>query len=208
MKKAASLTYEKDWYAPVFLRHLMNTGDEAKVRKEYTRLRDIAQKRIKRLEKAGLTDTEVYKRNVKHYPKLGDIKTKNELSARLSDLARFVASERSTVSGFKAIRKKSLETLHEHGYEFVNEANFKDFGEFMAEYRYQHLDQIYDSGEAADTFGVLEKHHVDVDQIRDQFEQWIENRKTLESMRSMKKDWGDPDKLMQRAKRKQGRSKK
>lgn len=207
MKKAASLTYEKSWYAPVFLRHLITTGDEAKVRKEYTRLRDIAQKRLKRLEKAGLTDTEVYQRNIKHYPKLENIKSKNELSARLSDLARFIASERSTVSGFKAIRKKSLETLHEHGYDFVNESNFKDFAEFMAEYRYQHLDQIYDSGQAADTFGVLEKHHVKVDQIKGEFEKWIENRKTLESMRSMKKDWGDPDKLMARAQRKKKKTK-
>ena len=208
MKKAASLTYEKDWYAPVYLRHLMSSGDEAKVRKEYTRLRDIAQKRLKRLEKAGLTDTEVYKRNVKHYPVLSNIKSKNELSARLSDLARFVASERSTVSGFKAIRKKALKTLHEHGYTFVNEGNYKDFGEFMAEYRAQKLDMIYDSGEAADTFGVLEKHHIKVDQIRDQFENWLENRKTLEDMRSMKKDWGDPDKLMDRAARKKKRTRK
>ena len=202
MAKRAALTYEKDWYSPVYLRHLISTGDAAKVRKEYTRLRDISQKRLKRLKAAGLADTEVYKKNVNHYPKLKDIKSANELSARLSDLARFISSERSTVSGFKTIMEKSLKTLHEHGYNFVTKENYKDFAEFMAEYRYQKLDMIYDSGEAADTFGVLEKHHIKMDQIQKDFENWIVNHKLYEDMRSMKKDWGDPEALKKRAARK------
>lgn len=208
MKRAASLKYEKDWYSPVYLRHLMNTGSEAEVRKEYTRLRDIAQKRLKRLEKAGYSELDVYKKNIKHYPKLSDIKSKNELSSRLADLARFISSERSTVSGLKTIKEKSLKTLHEHGYDFVTPENYEQFARFMQEYRYQKLDMIYDSGEAADTFGVLEKHHVRLDQIKHEFEAWIENHKIFESMRSMKKDWGDPDALKKRAARKMKRQNK
>lgn len=202
MAKRATLTYEKDWYSPVYLRHLISTGDAAKVRKEYTRLRDISQKRLKRLKAAGLADTEVYKKNVNHYPKLKDIKSANELSARLSDLARFISSERSTVSGFKTVMEKSLKTLHEHGYTFVTKENYKDFAEFMGEYRYQKLDMIYDSGEAADTFGVLEKHHIKMSQIQQDFEYWVKNHKLYENMRSMKKDWGDPEALKRRAARK------
>ena len=199
MAKRATLTYEKDWYSPVYLRHLISIGDAAKVRKEYTRLRDISQKRLKRLNAAGLADTEVYKKNVNHYPKLKDIKSANELSARLSDLSRFILAERSTVSGFKTIIEKSLKTLHEHGYTFVTKKNYKYFSEFMAEYRYQKLDMIYDSGEAADTFGVLENHHIKPDQIKKDFEYWVENHKLYENMRSMKKDWGDPEALKRRA---------
>ena len=202
MAKKAKLTYSEYWYSPVFLRHILNTGEAAKVRKEYTRLRDISQKRLKRLAAAGLADTEVYKKNVNHYPKLSEIKSANELSARLSDLSRFIKSDRSTVSGFKSVMEKSLNTLHEHGYTFVTKENYKDFVEFMAEYRYQHLDQIYDSGEAADTFEVIEKHEIKIDQIRKDFEYWIENRKTLESMRSLKRDWGDPEAIKKRAERK------
>ena len=206
--RAASLTYEKDWYAPVFLRHLMDTGSEAQIRKEYTRLRDIAQKRLKRLEKAGYADTDVYKRNIKHYPVLSDIKSKNELSSRLSDLARFVSSQRSTVKGLKEIKKKSLETLHEHGYDFVNNENYEAFGKFMEEYRAQKLDAIYDSGEAADTFGIMERHHISISQIKSDFEKWLANREVLDSIRVMKKDWGNPDKVMARAERKKKRTRK
>lgn len=202
MAKKATLTYSEDWYSPVFLRHLLSTGEAAKVRKEYTRLRDISQKRLKRLAAAGLADTEVYKKNVNHYPKLKDIKSANELSARLSDLARFIKSERSTVSGFKTVMEKSIKTLHEHGYTFVTKENYKDFAEFMAEYRYQKLDMSYDSGEAADTFGVLEKHHIKISQIQQDFEYWVKNHKLYEDMRSMKKDWGDPEALKRRAARK------
>ena len=98
--------------------------------------------------------------------------------------------------------EKSIKTLHEHGYTFVTKENYKDFAEFMAEYRYQKLDMSYDSGEAADTFGVLEKHHIKISQIQQDFEYWVKNHKLYEDMRSMKKDWGDPEALKRRAARK------
>ena len=207
MAKRAALTYSPDWYSPVYLRLLLSSKDASKVRKEYTRLRDISQKRLKRMKSAGLEYSEIYKKNVNHYPKLKDIKSNNELSSRLADLARFISSQQSTVSGFKTIRQKALSTLHEHGYTFVTNENYEQFAQFMAEYRYQHLDMVYDSGEAADTFGVLEKHHIPLSKIQKDFEYWVENHKELEKMRSMKKDWDNPDALKKRL-NKRKRSKK
>lgn len=213
MAKAASLTYSPDWYAPVYLRHLMESGDKAKVRKEYTRLRDIARKRLKRMEETvDLTETQLYKRNVNHYPKLKDIKTDNELSSRLSDLARFVANQKSTVSGMEKYISKSLVTLHDHSYNFVTRENFIAFGEFMEEYRYQKLDAIYDSAEAADLYGdIVVKRKVDPSEVQKQFEYWLENRKELAKMRNLKKEWGKPDAIKARLDKrlkKKGRSKK
>ena len=94
MATRARLTYDFSWYTPSEIKAKLEAGgDLAKqVRKEYTRLRDISQKRLKRLAAAGYTDTEIYQRNYKHYPKLKDIKSKSELAQRLSDLSRFVGS--------------------------------------------------------------------------------------------------------------------
>lgn len=202
MAKRATLTYNKSWYTPVNIRNEIKSGNIKDIRKEYTRLRDIAQKRLKRLKAAGYANTDVYKKNYKHYPLLKDVKSENELAQRLSDLSRFIVAKRSTVSGFKSIKEKSLKTLHEHGYTFVTKENYEDFGQFMEEYRNQLLDMEYDSGEAADTFRVLQKHKIKVEMIRDNFEYWLKNRDIADTIRVSKADYGDPDALASKVERK------
>lgn len=184
MAASGKLKYNADWYNPKALRDLMKAGGASEVRKEYTRLRDISQKRLKRMGKTQFARTQTYKRNVNHYPLLKNIQSESELAARLSDLSRFIETKTSTVSGMKSQMKKALETLHkpDHGYFFVTEENFLDFGEFMEEYRFQKLDEEYDSGEAADTFNALEKHRVDPTKVQEDFEFWLQNRKLLETM--------------------------
>ena len=182
---AAKLTYDSDWYVPTKIRDELKK-DPAIVRKEYTRLRDIAQKRLKRLKASGLDDTQAYLRNYKHYPKLKDIKSDSELAARLSDLARFITAKGSTVSGQKDIMKKSLSTLHDTGYTFVNEGNFRDFGKFMEEYRNQMLDMSYDSGDAADFYGVVVKHQLDPEKVKADFKFWLENLDRAEKLKKSK----------------------
>ena len=179
---AAKLTYDVEWYQPAKLRAEMKAGNMAAIRKEYTRLRDISQKRLKRMGQSMFKDTQMYKRNVNHYPLLKDIQSEAELAARLSDLSRFVSSQTSTVSGMNAQMKKSLKTLSEHGYNFVTKENFISFGKFMEEYRFQKLDEIYDSGDAAETYDALEKHRVDPEKVKEDFEFWLQNQELIEKM--------------------------
>ena len=214
---AARPTYEKEFYYPSNLRSLMRYADTytdeqkaaskaatAAVRKEYTRLRDIAQKRLKRLGSSKFAESQTYKMNVSHYPKLRDIKTPEELAYRLSDLSRFIESPLSTVTGQKSQMQKALATLHstvdkdgypKEAYLFVNEDNFIAFTEFMDEWRSQHLDGLYDSGEAADAFAVMDKHGISASQIQEDFEFWLENREDAEKLRKSQKSTGDPDAL-------------
>lgn len=182
---AAKLTYDPNWYIPTKIKAEI-AENRASVRKEYTRLRDISQKRLKRLKAAGLDDTQAYLKNYKHYPKLKDIKSDAELASRLSDLSRFITAKGSTVSGQKDIMKKSLSTLHDTGYTFVNESNFRDFGKFMEEYRNQMLDMSYDSGDAVDLYGVVVKHQLDPEKVKADFEFWLENLDRAEKLRKSK----------------------
>lgn len=179
---AAKLTYDEEWYQPAKLRAEMKAGNMAAIRKEYTRLRDISQKRLKRMGNSMFKDTQMYKRNVNHYPLLKSIQSEAELAARLSDLSWFIMSQTSTVSGMNAKMNKSLKTLHEHDYNFVTKENFISFGKFMEEYRFQKLDETYDSGDAAETYDALEKHRVDPEKVKEDFEFWLQNQELLEKM--------------------------
>lgn len=188
MKKRAKLSYDFNWYTPSNIKAMLEGDKELvkAVRKEYTRLRDISQKRLKRLVAAGYTETEVYKRNVNHYPTLKNIKSKSELAQRLSDLSRFISSDQSTVSGIKSREKRSLDTLHEHGFDFVNESNLSDFGDFMESYRDQMMDLEYDSGDAAELYAIVEKHKLDPEAVAKNFEFYLSNLEAAQSLRRSK----------------------
>ena len=194
MAKKSKPTYDKTWYLPTNLTQLLKT-DPGAVRKEYTRLRDISQKRLKRFEAAGLTETQAYRKNVKHYPLLKDIKSNYELAGRLSDLERFITAKAGSVSGQREIRKKSIATLHENQYTFVNEQNFDDFTDFMEAYRDELYDMEYDSGDAADLFGVVVKQRLDPEKVKKDFEFWLDNIDKAKKMRTDKKTIGDYDQV-------------
>lgn len=182
MAKRASLSYEPEFYSPSNIRTYIKENGVADIRKEYTRLRDISQKRLKRMGSTMWARTQTYKRNVNHYPLLKDIKSEAELASRLSDLSRFISRKTGSVSGMEAQMKKSLKTLHENQYNFVTRENYLDFGEFMEEYRFQKLDEQYDSGDAAETYNLLEQHRIDPTKVKEDFEFWLANRKILEDL--------------------------
>jgi len=183
MGVTGKLNYDADWYQPRNLRQQMKAGNLGEIRKEYTRLRDISQKRLKRMGQTMWKDTQTYQRNVHHYPKLKDIKSEAELAHRLSDLSRFITAKTSSVSGMESQMKKALKTLHEHDYNFVSKENFLQFGKFMEEYRFQKLDEMgYDSGTAAEAFNQLEIHRVDPEKVKEDFEFWLKNQEALEAL--------------------------
>lgn len=178
----AKLSYEKDFYQPVNIRNYIKNNGAADIRKEYTRLRDIAQKRLKRMQGTMWTETQTYLKNVNHYPTLKNIQSDADLAKRLSDLSRFISAKTGSVSGLESQMKKSLATLSENGYTFVTRSNFIPFGQFMEEYRFQKLDEIYDSGDAADTYNLLERHRIDPSKVKEDFEFWLANREVLSQL--------------------------
>lgn len=88
--------------------------DEKALRKEYTRLRDIAQKRLKRLRNEGFGNTDVASYFGGDVPKLSSLKTKEDVVFALAELEGFVNAKQSTVSGMrkhiKEERRKAIET--------------------------------------------------------------------------------------------------
>lgn len=115
---------------PVNVMNRLKEGERADIRKEYTRLRDIAQKRIKR----GGLDVRI--------PKLRELANNSELAKNFAFLNRFIASETSTAEGRKRIRQREVETLERHQFSGINTKNVGDFNRFMAWYREKYTAEL------------------------------------------------------------------
>lgn len=115
---------------PVNVMNRLKEGERADIRKEYTRLRDIAQKRIKR----GGLDVRI--------PKLKELSNNSELAKNFAFLNRFIASETSTAEGRKRIRQREVETLERHQFSGINTKNVGDFNRFMAWYREKYTAEL------------------------------------------------------------------
>lgn len=163
-------------------------GDEKAMRKEYTRLRDIARKRLKRVESSEFKGF-YSEYNAGGFAKLSSftdkkhgIRDKGAFASELSKLSRFVSSPVSTVSGLREYRTKSIERLHKLGYDYINESNFKEFSDFMDRYRSLGLDEIYDSDEIIeDTYAVGEQKGVSPEDLLEEFAAWQGKQSALEN---------------------------
>ena len=132
------LAWDYDEYYPYRLEQM----DERALRKEYTRLRKVANKRLARLQESKYKDSELAKEYAGGFEILANVA---DLPRELTTLARFVASEKSSISGLKRMETKAISTLHQHGYTFVNAGNVGQFGAFMEEMRQAGYSKLYSS---------------------------------------------------------------
>lgn len=118
--------FEEDWYTVQGAKTMLRMGtkdDLATMRSEYTRMRDVAQKRIKRLQR-DFPETAGAKRTTKienekgevvreysGFPKLRDIKAE-DFAYAFSELAKFVRAKGSSVTGQRSIQEKTTATLN------------------------------------------------------------------------------------------------
>lgn len=84
--------------------------DIATMRAEYTRMRDVAQKRIKRLGEE-FPESKAFMNHRKGFPKLKDI-SQIDLPYAFSELYKFVHAKTSTVTGQRIAQAKTTATLN------------------------------------------------------------------------------------------------
>lgn len=130
-------------------------------RKEYTRIRKIARKRILRAQAGGELLGEEIPPTLKE---IGDDSV--NLAKAIRNVERFLKSPRSTAAGRKAIREKTVESLRESGYEGISESNVDLFEEYMSQWRRKYEQDVpegrrlfFDSDFAVEIF----------DEIKDKF---------------------------------------
>lgn len=152
---------------------------DSAVRAEYSRLRDIAQKRLQRLAKSE-PGSYAYRTNVGQYAPARGLTTE-DIRTQLPTLAKFIAAKTGSVSGIRAQRAKAVRTFQEHGYNFITKENIGTFGEFMEAFKSKKgKTRAYGSYEAVELWEFTQEQNIDPERVKRQFAQWLQQRKELD----------------------------
>lgn len=155
---------------------------EKEMREEYGRLRNILRSRAKRIEESGefTGRTIPYNMRLDRYKSLSEIPKGEEgqraLIYGLRELAAAVESPLSSLTGLRGVREKSLETLREHGYTFVNKENYEQFGRFMELARVMGMNRIYDSKRVAEQYKGYKAERLTETEMLDRFQAWVDQQ--------------------------------
>ena len=150
---------------------------DREIRREYSRLRDIAQKRLARLGEA-YPESKAYRENRGRFAPARELTTA-QIREQLPQLARFLRAKSASVSGQREIIRKTLEKLSEHGYDFVTADNLQEFGDWMEEWRQSDAEHVFGSPTVAEEFEWAEDHDIRLEQIKDRFTKWLQHADEL-----------------------------
>lgn len=171
----ATLRYEPENYTP----YMLHDWPLRDLRKEYTRLRDIAQKRIKRLradpEGAQSQVLQIFPDGI---PRISDMHgSRAQLESAMADLALFIRNPESTVSGVHTANRARARMI---GMEEEQSAStYMTIDEWMAYLRAQGVLELYGSDEARAYYyeaGGINLDIPDFERWRNEQEAWKENR--------------------------------
>ena len=163
--------FDEKWYTVQGAETMARVGtkdDLATMRAEYTRMRDVAQKRIKRLGKQ-FPESKAYQTHQKGFAKLKDIDPR-DLPKAFAELAKFVKAKGSTVTGQKQIKQKTIKTWQDQGLN-LNNKNYDKTIKILEEMRKQKI--VYGSDKAVE----LADSMLDLDD--QQTNEWLNHLDTL-----------------------------
>lgn len=104
--------------------------DDKLLRQEYRRMRDIAQKRLKRME--GKQEAEwVLEQHPEGFPMTRDLKDRADLVKGLMDVSNFLNAQRSSISGIRETAKKTSEAIRKGTGVAVPKSQLANYGRFM-----------------------------------------------------------------------------
>lgn len=171
----ATLRYDPENYTP----YMLHDWPLRDLRKEYTRLRDIAQKRIKRLradpEGAQSKVLQIFPEGI---PRISDMHgSRAQLESAMADLALFIRNPESTVSG---VHKANRARAKAAGMDEEQDAGtYMSIDEWMAYARAQGLDTLYDSEELRAYYFMAGGYNLS----KADFKEWMFQREQWEKRR-------------------------
>ena len=159
--------FDEKWYTVQGAETMARLGtkdDMSIMRSEYTRMRDVAQKRIKRLAKQ-FPESKAYQSHAKGFAKLKDLDPRDFPKA-FAELAKFVKAKGSTVTGQKQIKEKTIKTWQDQGLN-LNSKNYDKTIKILEEMRKQKI--VYGSDKAVE----LAESMLDLDD--QQTNEWLQH---------------------------------
>lgn len=176
------------------------------LRKEYSRLRQVANKRLERMEGTKYQQSNTYKRNAGKYTTLSQIeqealkhakKLKPEaqqkyvdsyVAHKMADMYKFLTSRTGSIQGMQRAENRAIESLRERGITFVNKTNIQLFGDYMEALRAMHKAEQFDSERAMELFGTAVKKGINPEEIASDFEYWKQHENDLAKLPKIKNE--------------------
>ena len=169
-------TSKRVQYAPYQIAKM----SEAEIRKAYSELRSIANKRIARINKAGL--------NITDRKKFATIRQINESSkwnieSQLAAVSQYLQAG-TTVTEARKQMDAFKDRMRENGYGDLVQSNEDAIKaiRFMDDLREQYSDKVFDSGEAMDVYEQTERLKIPVKRVLQNFDEFHENLEKLKDM--------------------------
>ena len=178
--RQASLKYPFAQYT-VYANRIGTGIPEKEIRKEYTRLRDILQKRIKTIQKSEFAGQGIAGQFPQGLPKLAEIRTE-DLPYLLQQFATAINSSSGSLKGLRHRRSETIKSLQERGYTNIDESNISSFARFMEEARERGLEKVYGSDTIATLYDSTIALGISPDEVMKDFTWWVDNVEDIEEV--------------------------
>ena len=160
---------------------------ESAIRKAYSQLRSIANKRLGRLEKQGLGMTA---RTGYKFPTIKNIESssKSTIASELADVSKFLRDPRTTVTGEKEFLKNFKEMMTDKGYSDLVETPEEIYKtlQFMEEIRDTNNNRLLPSGDVLDVMQQAERLKIPMEKLKDNIDLFVQHLDDLENVQPTK----------------------
>lgn len=171
MPRAFKSRWDKSWYNFYDLTKQTSAKD---LTAEYKRMRKEAERRLGALSRSKNETAQTMYRQYKDI--LGKApRNKTQTAKSLIAMEKFLSTKTSKVTEIYSAQRKMIDTLQEHGYEFITNRNVKDFGRFMEAMRAAGYARKGSSSTVMDFLSERGKIGKNTEKLKVEFERWLEN---------------------------------
>lgn len=160
------------------------------IRKEYTRLRDILNKRIQRIQESTFANQGIAGKFPGGLPKLADI-APEDLPYLLQQAATALNSRGGSLKGLQMRQSETVKSLRERGYTNIDDSNIRAFASFMEEARDRGLEKIYGSDSIATLYDSIAALDISPQSVMSDFNWWLNNIDIAETKATEMRERGE-----------------
>ena len=188
-ERKAKLKYSLRQYT-VYANRIGAGIPEKEIRKEYSRLRDVLNKRIQRINESDFAGQGIAGQFPKGLPKLADI-APGDLPYLLQQAATALNSRGGSLKGLQTRQSETIKSLRERGYTNISDSNIRAFANFMEEARDRGLEKVYGSDTIATMYDSIVALDISPEAIMQDFAWWLDNIDMAETKAAEMRERGE-----------------
>lgn len=160
------------------------------IKKEYTRLRDILNKRIQRINKSDFAGQGISGQFPQGLPKLSEI-APEDLPYLLQQAATALNSRGGSLKGLQMRQSETIKSLRERGYTNIDDSNIRAFASFMEEARDRGIEKVYGSDSIATLYDSIAALDISPQTVMSDFNWWLNNIDIAETKAAEMRERGE-----------------